>query len=66
MERYRLEQYKINDRLIGLDECLDDDGKVDFYDIFDDSTGECINQGNPFFSKPSKQNITKYLNNKGE
>lgn len=33
------------------------EGEHEFFDIFDTYTGECINEGNPFFEMPTREDV---------
>lgn len=45
---------------------LDEDSdKVDYYEIYDED-GFCINEGNPFYTLPSKEYVKKWINNAEE
>jgi hypothetical protein len=44
--------------------CLDTDtpeGEYEFFDIFDHDSGECLNEGNPFETVPTPEELTDYL-----
>ena len=36
------------------------DESIDYYDVFD-SNGNCLNEGNPFYKKPSLSDLWKLL-----
>lgn len=38
-----------------------DSTEIDFYDVFDVETGDCINEGSPFYEEPSDDDIRELL-----
>ena len=34
-----------------------DNRNVDFYDVYNDKTGACVNEGDPFYTFPSWQQV---------
>lgn len=34
-----------------------DNRNVDFYDVYNDKTGECVNEGDPFYTFPTWQKV---------
>lgn len=59
----------IKERIINVYACWSDvsdynDGKEpDFYDIYEEKDGNqyCLNEGDPFYSKPTNQEIQEYI-----
>lgn len=55
--------YGPTQREINVYGCADEDtpeGTFDFYDIFDDS-GECLNEGNPFYHFPTWFEVGEFV-----
>ena len=54
----RIAIYIMDDVEYSIYACYDswedmDNRKVSFYDVYNDKTGECVNEGNPFYSMPT-------------
>ena len=48
-------------RVVG---CVDDEtpvGDFIFFDLFDDDTGKCLNEGNPFEQQPTRRQVAEYM-----
>lgn len=33
------------------------EGEYEFFDVFDNTTGACINEGNPFYEMPTRTDV---------
>lgn len=56
-------QYSIDGKLYDVVGCWDSEtpeGEYDFYDLYD-SEGHCLNEGEPFYCKPTIEEVTEYL-----
>lgn len=54
----RVATYVMDDVEFSVYACYDssrdmDDRRVSFYDVYNDRTGECVNEGYPFYEFPS-------------
>ena len=56
-------QYRIDGREIDVYGCWDGEtpeNEYDFYDIYDQD-GICLNEGDPWFEKPTEADVEEYL-----
>lgn len=56
--------YIFDNRRIELYGCFDDDSEeqgFDFYDVYDEDTRECLNEGSPFYVFPTWLEVRELL-----
>lgn len=58
----RVATYIMDDIQYGIYACYEtlrdmDKRKVDFYDVYNDKTGECVNEGDPFYTFPTWKEV---------
>jgi hypothetical protein len=57
--------YYISGRKIDIVGCWDNESpedEFDFYDVYISENGVCLNEGNPFFSMPTRDEIRDFIN----
>ena len=56
--------YEIDGQAINVYGCWDSEtpeGKYDFFDIYDCAHGDCLNLGEPFYTRPTQAEVEAFL-----
>ena len=56
--------YEIAGKTINIYGCWDSEtpeGEYDFFDIYEAVSGECLNLGSPFYTKPTQAEVEEFL-----